>query len=502
MSIKVKIILAISLVSLIFLSVGLISFGISRKIEKLSYGLSSWEKVINNFYAITSIISEAIKFQDSERLKDTQPIFKEILELVERVNRAGFDTGKFELVLEEYIALAGEVIKTQDLEKAAILSEKASSLRKLILNISENISEKISKLSFFFSVYTLTSAIVVSVMFGIFGFIFSGRIVGSLEKFLAIFNLLSRGEVKVVNIRGQDEIGRLAEVWNSVSQEIIKVIRDVQDISDKVKELSSKVKDEIMRIYSATSRPAQNIVVISNAVEELSSTMSEVQKKLEYVVSLSKNSANVSVEGVNEVSALSEKVKDFSSQLSLFVDKIKNLSGELKKVGSIVSAIGDIAEQTNLLALNASIEAARAGNAGKGFAVVAQEVRKLAERTTEELKSISQIVSSVSSTSADISSFMTAVKGKFEEIANLMGKIVVSFSQIQNSSKLSSDEISSLSVIFEQQVKSMEDIARNIREISEIGEEIAKFSDIAKNISDELSGLSFRLKEVVEFFKV
>jgi len=112
MSIKVKIILAISLVSLIFLSVGLISFGISRKIEKLSYGLSSWEKVINNFYAITSIISEAIKFQDSERLKDTQPIFKEILELVEKVNRAGFDTGKFELVLEEYIALAGEVIKT------------------------------------------------------------------------------------------------------------------------------------------------------------------------------------------------------------------------------------------------------------------------------------------------------------------------------------------------------------------------------------------------------
>jgi len=70
MSIRVKIILAVSLVGLIFLSSGLISFVISKKIEKLSQASSSWQKVIENFGLTVSIVSEAIKFQDSERLKD------------------------------------------------------------------------------------------------------------------------------------------------------------------------------------------------------------------------------------------------------------------------------------------------------------------------------------------------------------------------------------------------------------------------------------------------
>ncbi len=80
MSIRVKIILAVSLVGLIFLSTGLISFVISKKIEKLSHVSGSWQKVIENFGLIASIISETIRFQDSERLKEVQPIIGEILE--------------------------------------------------------------------------------------------------------------------------------------------------------------------------------------------------------------------------------------------------------------------------------------------------------------------------------------------------------------------------------------------------------------------------------------
>ena len=106
MSIRVKIILAVSLVGLIFLSTGLISFVISKKIEKLSQASGSWQKVIEDFVTIASIVSEAIKFQDSERLKEVQPIIGEILESAEKVSKAGFDTENFTDTLQEYMVFS------------------------------------------------------------------------------------------------------------------------------------------------------------------------------------------------------------------------------------------------------------------------------------------------------------------------------------------------------------------------------------------------------------
>lgn len=88
---------------------------------------------------------------------------------------------------------------------------------------------------------------------------------------------------------------------------------------------------------------------------------------------------------------------NFDMQLAIenyILDQLQQLISFQQDIGSVAEIIDDIAEQTNMLSLNASIEAARAGDHGRTFAVVAQEVRKLAERSSQSAKDIAKMVGS------------------------------------------------------------------------------------------------------------
>jgi len=133
---------------------------------------------------------------------------------------------------------------------------------------------------------------------------------------------------------------------------------------------------------------AQRAAALSNAAETVSNAHSELSAAVEQM-SVSVHSISRDLSGSADVAA---RAVSEASQTSAVVTRL-GISSE--RIEAVTDLIGAIAGQTNLLALNATIEAARAGETGRGFAVVANEVKELANQTSESASEIAEVVSDV-----------------------------------------------------------------------------------------------------------
>src|SRR5690606_27849462 len=197
----------------------------------------------------------------------------------------------------------------------------------------------------------------------------------------------------------------------------------------------------------------------------------------------------------SEMTAIADNVHQTS-------DAIAELGRRSEQIGEIIAVIDDIADQTNLLALNAAIEAARAGEHGRGFAVVADEVRKLAERTTEATR---QVADSVRSIQTETGAAVEKVASGAERAArgmDLARSAGDALEAILTASSEVSEMIASIAAAAEEQAAASEQISRSVDAVAAVGRESAAGAAQSAAAAEQLSRKSEELNLLVSRFRL
>ncbi|GAB2541943.1 methyl-accepting chemotaxis protein [Gracilibacillus alcaliphilus] len=388
--------------------------------------------------------------------------------------------------------------------------------------LQDYIREFISVSEVSFVLITLLLGIIWS---GILAFIAAGVITKPLIELKTIASKVAEGDLKQ-NIASpkttEDEIGALTIAFQKMVSQLRSVLEEIdqhaQDTTESVrqmkqatsltKEQTEALEDTVSQISSGAEETSEAIQQTAEAVDNATRLATQVDERAED----SQNKSNEMVAQLQEskdvISRLVSGIMVLADNQELALQDVNRLSQKAQEVENVISMVGDISEQTNLLALNASIEASRAGEEGRGFAVVAEEVRKLADQSSEAVQTISDLIKSMQTdVELVVGTMRTHVQGthaevqKGEQTTEVIDHMAASVdevaSSIQDISQLMNTQLQEMEAT---QVKS-ENVAAIAEETSAGAQEIHSTISEQADFAEHLEGLAIALDRQAQGLK-
>jgi methyl-accepting chemotaxis protein len=365
----------------------------------------------------------------------------------------------------------------------------------------------------------ITIVLLDAILFIVTFFSLKTIVLSPLKNVIEGLRAISKGEgdlTKRLKIYSNDELGILSELVNTFIDKLAEIVVNISENAARVSDSAHELNEKSVVIASGTeevSIQASNVSssadTISDNVNGISSNAKMMSDAINSIVT-SVSEMKMSLEDVsNNCKKEAESVAIANQRIVIAESAIVQFSNVAENITSVVGIIKGLAYKTNLLALNAKIEAAHAGQLGQGFAIVANEVKELAQQTSQATIQIETQIQELhqakdnskkafdgfSKVIEDISAITDVIVSAMQEQSNAMALIAGNIQNTQQSANTISNNVNSIGDEITQ-------MTFNLKGISDGTNDNARGAGTISNITTILASAAEQLKKLVERFKI
>ncbi|MFB6366294.1 methyl-accepting chemotaxis protein [Paenibacillus elgii] len=357
-------------------------------------------------------------------------------------------------------------------------------------------------------------------------YVLARQIARPITEMAAVTEQVASGNLKVepLPIRTQDEVGQLAQSVNTMVKSLHTFVSQVtltaEEVAASAEQLSVNAGETskatqliavtIEQMADGTERQMQGVEASVTAITEVANGVQQVAANAQQVTDSSQHTLQTAAEGNQAIQTVTKQMQSINTTVNEIAANISSLGARSTEIENIAKVISGIAAQTNLLALNAAIEAARAGEHGRGFAVVANEIRQLAEQSSQSAAQIGELISTIQNETRNAVASMgqgtkevslgievvneagksfDLIRQSINQVTLQIQKVTEYAKQMQESTGEAVEMVSQISEVTRQSADGTQNISASTQEQLASIEEVTSSSESLAKMAEDLQGI-------------
>ena len=288
--------------------------------------------------------------------------------------------------------------------------------------------------------------------------------------FLEVVSEAADGDLTMKAPVTADAFGSIADAYNLMVECLSELLMDTKQNANNVGEQSRKLIQIFQDMEMGAEIQSSQVETATQLVQRSEIAAREISDKAASAQQVSSLVDNVTEKGSKFVSDNIEGMQLIRVTVQIINKKMKSLSERLLEIGTISQLISEIATRTTILAMNASIEASRAGEQGRGFLVISDEIKRLADKSTEATKQIGGVIKSIQTEASEVTASLEEETRTVEVQAKLAHDTSESFNAIQEAIGQSKTVVTEITGLSNEQLEMTRKVESSMNKVSEISE--------------------------------